>query len=47
MSSGDALEAKTIRHEDDSYTYNEAIEDVDANLWKKAMSVETESMGSN
>ncbi|KAL5564391.1 hypothetical protein UlMin_027555 [Ulmus minor] len=47
MSSGEALEAELIGHENDPYTYNEAMGDVDANLWKKAMNVEMESMGSN
>ena len=32
MSSGKALEAETIGHEDDHYTNNKAMEDVDANL---------------
>ena len=44
MSSGEALEAEAIRHGDDPYTYNEAVGDVDANIW--AMNVEMESMGS-
>ena len=35
MSSGEALVAEAIRHEDDPYTYNEAMRDVDANIWKK------------
>ena len=47
MSNGEALKAKAIGYNDDSYTYNEAMWDVDANLWKKAMNVEMESMGSN
>ena len=47
MSSGEALEAEIIGHEDDPYTYDEAMGDVDAILWKKAMNVEMESMGSN
>ncbi|KAL5545175.1 hypothetical protein UlMin_008959 [Ulmus minor] len=47
MSGGEALEAEAIGHEDDPYTYNEAMGDVDATLWKKAMNVEMESMGSN
>ena len=29
-----ALEAKSIRHEDDPYTYDEALEVVEANFWK-------------
>ncbi|KAL5573866.1 hypothetical protein UlMin_023463 [Ulmus minor] len=32
ISSGEALEAEAIRHEDDPYTYNEAMGDVDASL---------------
>ena len=32
MSSGKALEAETIGHEDDPYTYNKAMKDVDANI---------------
>ncbi|KAL5582278.1 hypothetical protein UlMin_014720 [Ulmus minor] len=47
MSGGETLEAEAIGHEDDPYTYNEAMGDVDATLWKKAMNVEMESMGSN
>ena len=35
ISSGVALEAKAIGHEDDPYTYNETMADVDATLWKK------------
>ena len=33
MSSGEASEAEAIRHEEDPYTYNEAMGDVDENLW--------------
>ena len=47
MSGGEALEAEVIGHDDDPYTYNEAMGDVDATLWKKAMNVKMESMGSN
>ena len=47
MFGGEALEAEAIGHEDDLYTYNEAMGDVDATLWKKAMNFEMESMGSN
>ena len=32
MSGGEALEAEAIEHEDDPYTYNEAMRDVDASL---------------
>ena len=32
MFSGEALEADTIKHDDDPYTYNEVVGDVDANL---------------
>ena len=32
MSSGEALEAETMGHEDDLYTYDEAMGDVDASL---------------
>ena len=39
MSSEKALEAKTIRHEDDPYTYNKAMEDVETNLWKMSYEV--------
>ncbi len=46
MSNGKALEAGTIGHEDDPYTYNKAMKDVEANLQKGAMNVEMESMGS-
>ena len=45
MSSGKALEA--IGHKNDPYNYNEAMGDVNANLQKKAMNVEMDSMGSN
>ena len=38
---------EAIGHEDDPYTYNEAMRDFDATLWKKAMNVEMKSMGSN
>ena len=46
MSGGEALEAEAIGHEDDPYTYNEAMRDVD-NLWKNAMNIEMEWIGSN
>ena len=46
MSSGKPLDAETIGYEENPYTYNEANGDVDANLWKKAMNVEIESIGS-
>ena len=36
MSNKKALEAKAIRHEDDPYTYNKAIDDVEANIWKRS-----------
>ena len=45
MSSGKALEAETIGHEDNLYTYNKAMEDVEANFQRGAMNVEMESMG--
>ena len=32
MSSGEALEAEAIGHEDNPYTYNEAMRDVDATI---------------
>ena len=47
MSGGEALKAKAIGHDDDPYTYNEAMGDVDENIWKNAMIIEMESMGSN
>ena len=47
MFSGEVLKADVIGHEDDPYTYNEVMEDIDANMWKKAMNIEMESMGSN
>ena len=47
ISGGEALEAEAIGHNDDPYTYNEAMGNVDATLWKKAMNVEMESMDSN
>ena len=47
MSGGEALEAEAIGHDDDPYTYNEDMGDVDAIIRKKAMNVEMESMGSN
>ena len=47
MSNGKAVKAEAIGHENDPYIYNEAIGDVDVNLWKKTMNVEMESMGSN
>ena len=46
MCSGKALDAETIGHEDDPYTYNKAMKDVEVNLQKGAMNVEMESMGS-
>ncbi len=46
MSSGKALEAETIGHKYDPYTYNKVMKDVEANLQKGAMNVEMESMGS-
>ena len=45
MSSGKALEVETIGHEDNSYTYNKAMKDVESNLQKEAMNVEMKSMG--
>lgn len=47
MFSGEALETEAIGHKDDHFSYNEAMGDVDKNLWKKAMNVEMELMGSN
>ena len=47
MSSAESLEAEAIWHKNDHYTYNEAMRDVDANLWKEAMNVEMKSMGFN
>ena len=47
MSNGEALEVEAIGHDDNPYTYNEAMGDIDANLWKKAINIEMESMGSN
>ncbi|KAL5538373.1 hypothetical protein UlMin_043253 [Ulmus minor] len=35
MSGGEALEAEAIGHKDDPYTYNEAMGDFDATLWKR------------
>jgi len=32
ISSGEALEVEAIGYEDDPYTYNETMRDVDANL---------------
>ena len=46
MSSGKALEAETIGHENDPYTNNKVMEDVEANFQKGDMNVEMESMGS-
>ena len=46
MSNGKALEAKSIEHEDNPYTNNKVMKDVKANLWRWAMNVEMESMGS-
>ena len=46
MSGGKALEAKTIGHENDHYTNNKVMEDVEANLKKGAMNVEMQSMSS-
>ena len=40
MSNGEALEAEAIRLDDAPYTYNEAMRDVDANIWKKAINIE-------
>ena len=34
MSSEKALEVKTIGHEDNPYTNNKVMEDVEANLWR-------------
>lgn len=48
MSGSETYEAEAIGHNDDNpCTYDEAIEDVDANLWKNAMNTEMESMDSN
>ena len=47
MSGGEALEVEAIRHDDDPYTYNEVIGDVDVTLWKKVMNFEMKLMGSN
>ena len=47
MSNRKALEAETIGHKDNPYNYNEAMNDVEANLYKWAMNIEMESMGSN
>ena len=41
-----SMKAVAIRHENDPYTYNEAMENVEANFWKMAMNVEMKSMGS-
>lgn len=35
MSSGEALKAKAVGHEDDPCTYSETVGDVGANIWKR------------
>ena len=47
MYDGEVHQAETIEHEKDLSTYKEAMKDVDAKLWKKAMNSELDSMKSN
>ena len=47
MYDGEVHHAETVEHEEDPSTYEEAMKDVDAKLWKKAMNSELDSMKSN
>ena len=47
MYDGEVHHAETVEHEEDPSTYKEAMKDVDAKLWKKAMNSELDSMKSN
>ena len=44
---GETYQVVLDNPDDDSTTYEEALEDVDVQEWKKAMDREMESMGSN
>ena len=37
MYDGEVYQAETMEHDEDPFTYDEAMSDVDAKLWKKAM----------
>ena len=47
MYDGEVHQAKTVKHEKDPSTYEEAMKDIDAKLWKNAMNSELDSMKSN
>jgi len=47
MANGETFLAESLEHDRDPYTYKEAMEDVDANLWTEAMKAEMKSMDFN
>ncbi|EXB68908.1 hypothetical protein L484_001815 [Morus notabilis] len=47
MANEETFLAESLEHDRDLYTYKEAMEDIDANLWTGAMKAEMESMDFN